>query len=181
MPHRSQAGAKVCGQRVRACASLSSAKKTQREKAIIASRVLGLCAVCVQQYAGQGVRRVCSSMQGRGTGACQARCAGCARVGCMGMCLPQLGKKPIGKKPSSRHGSLAFPISSHPTPSHPISSHPIPSHPSPCHPIPSNPCNPIPSHAIPSHPIPSHPIPSHPTPSHLIPSHWCWCWCWCWC
>ena len=130
MPHRSQARADV---RAGAGAYLGAGKKYAKDPACLIGHRQG-------QTCGQAGRRVCSSVQGRGAGACQAGCAGHARATCMGMCLPQLGKKPSGKKPSSRHGSLAFTI-----PSHPIPSGPIPS-------------DPIRSHQIPSDPIPSHPI-----------------------
>ena len=137
MPHRSQARADV---RAGAGAYLGAGKKYAKDPACLIGHRQG-------QTCGQAGRRVCSSVQGRGAGACQAGCAGHARATCMGMCLPQLGKKPSGKKPSSRHGSLAVTIPSHPIPSGPIPSGPIRSHRIPSDPIGSHPI------AISSHPI----------------------------
>ena len=141
MPHRSQARADV---RAGAGAYLGAGKKYAKDPACLIGHRQG-------QTCGQAGRRVCSSVQGRGAGACQAGCAGHARATCMGMCLPQLGKKTQREKAiiASRVLGCHHPIPSDPIRPHPIRSHPIPS-------------DPIGSHRIPSDPIPS---PSHPTPS----------------
>ena len=80
MPHRSQARADV---RAGAGAYLGAGKKYAKDPACLIGHRQG-------QTCGQAGRRVCSSVQGRGAGACQAGCAGHARATCMGMCLPQL-------------------------------------------------------------------------------------------